>query len=104
MNFYINETLDFGSYRAMKKQIYTNRDFIRNELAKLSATIDEAGEPTITKEDIITNLRDNWENLSDPEKRQFLMRFIKKIVVLNEPMEGTLKGNTIITGVEFNER
>jgi len=86
MNFYINESIDFDSYRAMKKQMDADREFIRGELAKLSAAhAGGGGEPTITKADVVENFRENWEKLTDPEKRQFLMRFIKKIVLVNDP-------------------
>jgi len=101
MGFYVDGEIEFGNYRAMKKQLDGDRDFIRAEIAKLEASLDDSGEPSISKADIVTNFRENWENLSDLEKRQFLTKFIKKIVLVNEPIEGTKKGNTIITNVEF---
>jgi predicted GTPase len=50
---------------------------------------------------IVANFRENWESLTDLEKRQFLTKFIKKIILVNEPIEGTNKGHTVITKVEF---
>jgi len=101
MGFYVDGEIEFSNYRAMKKQLDNDRNFIHAEIAKLNETLDEREEPSISKTDIVTNFRENWEHLSDLEKRQFLTKFIKKIVLVNEPIEGTNKGNTIITNVEF---
>jgi site-specific DNA recombinase len=101
MGFYVGGEIEFDSYRAMKKQLDDDRDFIRAEIAKLEATLNNSEEMSISKADIITNFRENWENLSDVEKRQFLTKFVQKIVLVNEPIEGTNKGHTVITNVEF---
>jgi site-specific DNA recombinase len=101
MGLYVGGEIEFESYRAMKKQLDGDREFIRSELAKLQATLDEREEASISKSDIVTNFRENWANLTDGEKRQFLTKFIKKIVLVNEPIEGTNKGYTIIKNVEF---
>jgi site-specific DNA recombinase len=101
MSLYIGGEIEFKNYREMKKQLDADRDFIRIEIAKLKTTLGEKEEPSISKSDIVTNFRENWINLSDIEKRQFLTKFIKKIILVNEPIEGTNKGRTVITSVEF---
>jgi hypothetical protein len=101
MCFYVAEEIEFDAYRAMKKQLDNDRDFIHAELAKLQAALDEREEPSISRADIVTDFRENWASLSNLEKRQFLTKFIKKIVLVNEPIEGTNKGHTVITSVEF---
>ena len=101
MSFYVDGEIEFDSYRAMKKQLDGDRDFIRAEIAKLGTTLDEGEEQSISKSDIVTSFRENWENLNDLEKRRFLTKFVKKIVLVNEPVEGTNKGHTVITNVEF---
>jgi site-specific DNA recombinase len=101
MSFYVDGEIEFSNYRSMKKQLDGDREFIRAEIVKLKTTLDEKEEPSISKSDIVTNFRENWEHLSDLEKRQFLTKFIKKIVLVNEPIEGTNKGHTVITAVEF---
>jgi site-specific DNA recombinase len=101
MSLFVDGEIEFDNYRAMKKQLDGDRDFIRAEFVKLEATLDERGELSISREDIVANFRENWENLSDIEKRQFLTKFIKKIVLVNEPIEGTNKGHAVITSVEF---
>jgi site-specific DNA recombinase len=103
MQFYTSGDIEFDNYRAMKQQIDNDRDFINTEISKLKAVLGESEETKISRADIVTNFRENWSNLTDPEKRQFLTNFIKKIHVLNEPIEGTFRGNTIVTDVEFCE-
>ena len=101
MSLYISGEIEFANYRTMKKQLDNDRDFIRAEIVKLKTTLDERGEPSVSKADIVTNFRENWEHLTDIEKRQFLTKFVKKIVLVNEPIEGTNQGHTVITSVEF---
>ena len=101
MGLFVSGELEFDGYRSMKKQLDGDREFIRAEIAKLKATLDEREEPSISRADIVTNFRENWERLTDGEKRQFLTKFIKKIILVNEPIEGTNQGHTIITNVEF---
>ncbi|MDR2728528.1 MAG: recombinase family protein, partial [Chitinispirillales bacterium] len=101
MSLYIDGEIEFKNYREMKKQLDGDRDFIRAEIVKLKITLDEKEEPSISKADVVVNFRENWEHLTDLEKRQFLTKFIKKIVLVNEPIEGAKQGHTVITRVEF---
>ena len=101
MGFFVDGEVEFDNYRAMKKRLDGDRDFICAEIAKLGATLDEGGETSISRADIIANFRENWESLTNIEKRQFLTKFVKKIVLVNEPIEGSNKGHTVITNVEF---
>jgi site-specific DNA recombinase len=101
MGLFVGGEIEFNNYRAMKKQLDNDREFIRAEIAKLQATLDESEEPSISRADIVKSFRENWENLTDVEKRQFLTKFVKKIVLVNEPIDGTNKGHTVITNIEF---
>jgi len=103
MQFYTSGDIEFDNYRAMKQNIDNDRDFINTEISKLKTELGENEETKISRADIVTNFRENWNNLTDTEKRQFLTNFIKKIHVINEPIEGNIRGNTIVTNVEFCE-
>jgi site-specific DNA recombinase len=104
MRRYLNAEIDFDSYRNMKKQLDNDREFIRAELAKITVDVDEnENQPTtINREEVAISFKENWQGLTDPEKRLFLTNYIKKIIVRNEPIPGSRYGNTKITGVEFN--
>jgi len=101
MSLFVTGELEFDGYRAMKKQLDGDKDFIRAEIVKLKTTLDESGEPSISRADIVASFRENWVSLTDVEKRQFLTKFVKKIVLVNEPIEETNEGHTVITSVEF---
>jgi site-specific DNA recombinase len=101
MSLFINDNIDFDSYRNMKMKLDSDRDIVRTELEKLAVDVDGEQASTISREDIITDFRENWQNLMNTEKRFFLTNFIKKIVVRNEPIENSRYGNTGVTHVEF---
>ena len=102
MKHYIDGEIDFDSYREMKKQLETDKNFIRAELAKITVH-DENSPVTISREEVAASFTDNWQGLTNAEKRLFLTNYIKKIVVRNDPVAGSRFGNTIVTHVEFNK-
>ena len=70
----------------MKKQLDSDREFIRTELDKLRADENDDDCPAIVQKDITADFRENWTHLTKEEKRLFLTKYIKKIVVSNEPI------------------
>ena len=102
MNFYINGEIEFENYRDIKKQLESDKEFIRAELSKYTAQEDENQPATINREEIAATFKEGWQELTNPEKRLFLTNYIKKIVVRNDPVEGSKFGNTKIIRVEFN--
>jgi len=52
---------------------------------------------------VAANFRESWQGLTKAEKRLFLTNYIKKIVVKNEPVQGSRFGNTKVIHVEFNK-
>lgn len=100
MNFYLNGDIDFESYRQMKVKLDNDSSFLKDELEKLDVYEGET-EGMITREDIMTNFRENWDFLNDKEKRQFLMKFIRRIVIYNERTKGIFRGTIRIQSIEF---
>jgi len=72
MQLYTSGDIEFDNYRAMKQQIDNDRDFINIEISKLKTALGENEETTISRADIVTNFRENWKNLKDPEKRSLV--------------------------------
>jgi hypothetical protein len=84
----------------MKKQLDSDREFVRTALDKLTV---DAGEPaTICREEVAASFRESWQGLTNTEKRLFLTNYIKKIVVSNEAVEGSRFGDTKVMHIEFN--
>jgi site-specific DNA recombinase len=101
MNHYIKGTIDFDSYRNMKIQLDSDREYIKKEIEKLAINEDDT-EIILNREEIAASFKDSWQGLTDNEKRLFLTNYIKKIFVVNEPIEGSRNGNTKVVDVEFN--
>jgi hypothetical protein len=72
------------------------------ELKKLVIEEDESRPVTICPEEIMASFRESWQGLTNTEKRLFLTNYVKKIVISNEPIEGSRFGNTKIVNIEFN--
>jgi site-specific DNA recombinase len=97
--YYIGGNIDFESYRSMKNQLDTDREYIKTELDKL--TVDDTP-VTIDSGEIVANFQESWQGLTAIEKRMFLTNYIKKIVISNEPKKGGCYGDTKIVSIEFN--
>jgi len=85
LNRYVDNEIEFEDYTSMKNRIRNDKQFVQSELDKLHISVAE--ESTIKREDIISDFKENWQHLSMVEKRQFLVKFVKKIVVINEKEE-----------------
>ena len=101
VNAYIQEEIDIENYKVIKATIDTEKNTISGMIENTEAIIDE--ELTMKREDIIKNLKENWEILSKEEKRQFLINFIEKIEIVNEKEQGKRSGIINRINVEFNK-
>ena len=100
MQHYVGDIIDFDAYRAMKKQIEDDRAIVQAEIAKLE--VPDEKEPEIKKEDVIADLKQNWDALTNSERRQFLIRYIKAICAVNEIPAGKTHGTVRIEKIEYN--
>lgn len=99
MNLYVKGDIDFDNYKNMKKLIDVDKNEILAEITKINEELEK--KVNIKREDIIINLRENWELLNNVEKRQFLYKFVNRIFIINEK-----KGNQYfakVLDVEFND-
>ena len=101
MKIYVDDDIDYDTYKAMRKQIGNDRTAIQEELTRLDVP-EEKNEPVIKREDIITDLKAHWNAMTNHEKRQFLIQFVKRIEVVNEIPEGNRLGKVRIVSVEFH--
>jgi len=98
MDLYVADTVSFEQYRQIKERIDKDREFIITEMERLQK---QEEKQILSKEDIILSFKQNWEHLTDVEKRKFLLRFVEKIVVVNEIPEGERYGIVRIEEVVF---
>ena len=95
---YAENKLSFEQFMQLKDYIESEKVKTLNQLDELSATKEEL---VIEREDIIKNFKENWELLTDSEKRLFLLKFVDKIVIVNE-MRNSRRGNVKIIDVTFH--
>jgi len=81
---YVNNVFTVDEYHKVKKHIENDKNAISAELNRLSMeTEDIAG----SKLEIAKCFKENWDNLSNTDKRMFLMQFIERVVVKIEKVE-----------------
>lgn len=103
MKLYINEKINFDEYSEMNKIVLTEKQNVIEELQiyKVEETEEEI---FLSEEDIITNIKENWLLLNNDEKLEFLLNYIKRIDIINEPVDGKLYGKVKIKKVEFYKK
>ena len=85
MALYVENEMEFDSYREIKKMVEKEKALIKSELARLQTAGDET---QINRGDIINNIRENWSRLSSSERRQFLLENVGKITLTTEKEHG----------------
>jgi len=98
---YINGEVEFNDYLELKKIIAEEKTRTTSLLKTIEDNVDE--EITIKKENIISNLKENWELLNNAERRQFLINFVDKIIVINHREKGKRDGHVEICNVELSK-
>jgi site-specific DNA recombinase len=101
LDTYIEDN-NLRQYRDIKVRLDTESDNIKKEIIQLTPIeIIRNAEPK-TKEEIITAFKENWCTFSDVEKRQFLLKHISRIDVINHPIENSIFGRCEVTDIYFN--
>lgn len=101
LSSYVDNNLNFDRYIQLKDYIEDEKYKICKQLEEVSAIEEDTEEMIIKKEDIIKNLKENWTFLNNEEKRLFLIKFVDKIMIINE-MKNSRRGIAKITNIKFN--
>lgn len=102
LDSYIEDCATLKEYRGVKVQLDVERARILAEIKRITPTEERRREGAASKEDIISIFRAEWGGYSDTEKRQFLVWYIRKIAVINQPVQGKRQGIYKILEVEYN--
>jgi len=82
MEQYVQGVLEFDEYKSMIKVFNEQSEALDNELQGKKAELEIVAEtPRVYPEDIISDIRQNWEHLSNSERMIFLQRFVKSITI-----------------------
>jgi len=100
LDLYIDGSIDFGRYREIKERIDKDKEEIHLELEKLSIPENDS-KPEFSKEDFTLAFKENWEHLTNIEKRQFLMKFVKRIHFTSQKVENKRFNIITVNNVEL---
>ena len=80
---FINELLGIDDYREMSNEIDNSLKSLNTSLSYIEKTLNEEKEEFTFDEikDLVSNIKLNWEYLTNKEKQQFLERFVDNIQV-----------------------
>jgi len=93
-NLFVQEKLSFEEYREFANTMNTKLKLLENEQQKCKEQETEEISIELIK-DIVGNFRDNWVNLNNAEKKEFLTTFVSNITVQND------NGNVAVTDMQF---
>jgi hypothetical protein len=102
MEQYVKEELGFDEYKEMLAILNETYAHLENELERIKPRISAVSEtPKISREDLVLNIKENWDKLNNTERMIFLQRFVKRIV-LNVEKERYNSNIVKIKSIEFN--
>lgn len=97
-NQFINDLINIDEYRIMVEELNNQQKILYEKITEIDDTVEEEKE-TYTYDDIkylITNIKLNWEYLTNKERQLFLERFVEQIKVYKNKED-----KIIINNVEF---
>ena len=100
LELYVRNELDFSEYREIKKTAAADKMVICAEVDRLWTLYEP---PQASRKDIIANLRDNWDLLSQTERRAFLKKFVDKIEIVSEKDGGDFFGKVRIADLKWRD-
>ena len=86
MKLYINERITFEQYEKMLQLLSTEKNGYIEQLNNMPTEPSE--DILLSRADIITNFRENWNLLTKSEKLEFLQNYIEKITAVSKKDEG----------------
>jgi site-specific DNA recombinase len=99
LELYVNNDLTFDEYREMRTKTSADRLILTAEIERMKPN--EVPESIFKREDIILTLRENWELLTNAERRVFLRNFVERIVVESIKGEGSYFSDVRVRDVVF---
>ena len=82
MEQYVQGLLEFDEYKSMIKVFNEQCEALDGELQSKKAELETRAEtPEVLPEDIVAEIKQNWEHLSNSERMIFLQRFVKSITI-----------------------
>ena len=88
MQQYVSGETVFEEYKSLLHMVNERYDATEQELSQAKAELAALdNKPNLSNDDIIVNLKENWDYLNNGERMAFLQRFVKKIIVRIEKVQ-----------------
>jgi site-specific DNA recombinase len=102
MELFMSGSFDYEDYHGMVKVGRERRGELETRLAQLEK-IKQSQRVRFSKAEIVSNIRENWKELDNEQRQQFVQKFIKKIIAHGEkPRTGRIN-DVVIDEIVFNE-
>jgi len=99
MALYLKDRISFEDYERMLEVLVSEKADYMERLENIPTDPDE--DIILTREEIMTNFRDNWMILTNAEKLQFLHDYIERITAVSHAPEGKVHGMVKVLKVKF---
>ena len=102
MTLYLNDKISFDDYEKMLELLASEKASYLEKLENIPTEPDE--DILLTRADIITNFRENWTQLTNSEKLQFMQNYIEKITAVSKKEEGQTQNMVKVLKVKFYDK
>jgi len=100
IRLYVDGKLEYEDYTTMIHMIKGDKNAYTKKLAELeSMAVNE--DIKLTKNHVILSIKENWNLLTKKERLNFLRNNVERIVILNQPQEGTHEGKVKVERIDF---
>jgi len=102
MTLYLNDKIVFEDFSKMNTALASEKSSYIEKLENIPTEPDE--DILLTREEILTNFRENWTILTNAEKLQFLQNYIEKITAVSSREEGQTRNMVKVLKVKFYDK
>jgi site-specific DNA recombinase len=102
LDLFMTSKVDFDTFQQMVKRGNDRKAQLEARLNILQ-NVEASIESRQSRQEIVANLRENWGQLNNEQRLQFLQKFVKKMVVRKETIPGERYGIAVIDEIVFNE-
>jgi len=100
IRLYVDEKLDYEDYTTIIQLIKADKKSYSKKLTELER-VEEREDVKLTKEHLILSIKENWSLLTKKERLNMLRNNVERIVILNQPQDGTVEGKLKIERVDY---
>ena len=102
MTLYLSDKIGFEDYTKMNTALASEKTEYVARLENIPTEPEE--DILLTREEILTDFRENWVLLTNAEKLQFLQNYIEKITVVSKREEGQTQNMVKVLKVKFYDK